>query len=119
METVIRIQKAIDYIEGHILDELKYDIVAAQDYMSSYHFQRIFSILCDTTLGEYIRSRRLSLAGFDLQTTSTKVIDIALKYGYDSPESFSRAFTRFHGITPTTARSRGCDIKLFAKILLL
>lgn len=116
MDTVARIQESIDYIENHILEEMTFEIIASQAYMSNYHFQRVFLILCDMSLGEYIRNRRLSLAGFELHTTKSKVIDVALKYGYDSPESFSRAFTRFHGITPTIARSRGSGIKLFAKI---
>lgn len=116
MDTVVHVQKAIDFIEANILNELKFETIAEQAYMSSYHFQRIFSILCDITLGEYIRNRRLALAGFELQTTNFKVIDVALKYGYDSPESFSRAFTRFHGVTPTNARSRGCEIKSFPKL---
>jgi AraC family transcriptional regulator len=116
MDTVVSIQKAIDFMEDHILDELKFEAIAAQAYMSTYHFQRVFLILCNITLGEYIRNRRLALAAFELQTTKAKVIDVALKYGYDSPESFSRAFTRFHGVPPTTARSRGCDIRPFAKI---
>lgn len=116
MDTVVRIQRAIDFIEDNILDELKFETIAAQAHLSSYHFQRVFLVFCDITLGEYIRNRRLALAGFELQTTKAKVIDVALKYGYGSPESFSRAFTRFHGITPTTARSRGCGIKSFARI---
>lgn len=116
MDTITRVQKAIDFIEDHLLDELNFESIAAQACMSSYHFQRIFSIFCDLTLGEYIRNRRLTLAGFELQSTMVKVIDIALKYGYESPESFSRAFTRFHGVSPTTARSRGCDIRWFAPI---
>lgn len=116
LDTVVHVQKAIDFIEEHILDDLKFENIAAEAYMSSYHFQRVFLIFCDITLGEYIRNRRLTLAGFELQTTKYKVIDVALKYGYDSSESFSRAFTRFHGITPTTVRSRGSEIRSFAKI---
>lgn len=116
MNTVLHIQNSINYIEDHLLEELNFEDIASKAYMSSYHFQRIFLILCDITLGEYIRNRKLTLAGLELQSTNAKVIDMALKYGYDSPESFSRAFTRFHGVTPTTARSHNGDIKSFAKL---
>ncbi len=116
MDTVERVQKAINYIEENILDNIKTENVAAQAFMSSFYFQRVFLILCDITVGEYIRNRRLALAGLELQTTSVRIIDVALKYGYGTPESFSRAFTRFHGVAPTTARSRGCDIKMFSPI---
>ena len=80
-----------------------------------FHFQRMFSMLVGYTLGDYIRMRRLSLAADEIQRTDGKIIDIALRYGYDSPESFSRAFTRFHGITPTKAR-RGGSIKSFSRL---
>ena len=71
---------------------------------SPYYFQKIFGILCGITVGEYIRNRRLSLAGYELSETNAKVIDIALKYGYESPENFARAFVRFHGATPYEVR---------------
>ncbi len=116
MDTVTQLQRAIDYIEAHLTDELKIEDIAAQSYMSSSRLQRIFSVLCDLTLGEYIRYRRLTLAGKELQETKGKVIDTALKYGYESPESFSRAFTQFHGITPAAARSRGCALRSLPKI---
>lgn len=80
-----------------------------------FHFQRVFSILCGFTFGDYIRMRRLSLAASDLICTNEKVIDIAMKYGYDTPESFTRAFTRFHDITPTEAR-RGGSVRSFSRL---
>ena len=92
MDWITGMQKAIDYIEANLTEEIDYEKVAAQSFSSSYHFQRVFSILCGYTLGEYIRLRRLSLAGTELVTGKEKVIDIALKYGYDSPDSFSKAF---------------------------
>lgn len=116
MDTVSCIQRAIDFIEDNILDELNPEIIASQAYMSSFHFQRVFSIVCNLTLGDYIRNRRLTLAGMEMKSSGMKIIDIAFKYGYESPESFSRAFTRFHGVSPVTARSHGGGINLFAKI---
>ena len=105
MEWVKGLQKAIDYIEDHITEDIDYAEIAKQAYSSSFHFQRVFHIICGYSIGEYIRNRRLSLAGTDLSSGNEKVIDIALKYGYNSPESFSRAFTKFHGITPVQAKS--------------
>lgn len=78
MDWIVGIQKAIDYIENHLTEKIDYDMVAAQSFSSSYHFQRVFSILCGFTIGEYIRNRRLSLAGSELATTDAKVIDVAL-----------------------------------------
>lgn len=116
MDWVKGVQHAIDYVETHITEELKTEEIAAESFSSPYHFQRVFSILCGYTLGEYIRFRRLSLAGKELQETSEKVIDIALKYGYDSPDSFTRAFVRFHGITPTEARKKGAVLQAFSPL---
>ena len=107
MDWITGMQRAIDYVEAHITDDLDYAEVARQGYSSSYHFQRVFSLLCGMTLGEYIRRRRLTLAGAELSAGEIKVIDAALKYGYDSPDSFARAFSKFHGITPSQARSGG------------
>lgn len=108
------IQRAISHIENHITDDLDISAIAAQAYSSAFHFQRIFSVLCGMTVGEYIRSRRLSLAAQELTSTDEKVIDVALKYGYDSPDSFARAFQKFHGITPSQARQPGAHLKAFA-----
>jgi AraC family transcriptional regulator len=76
----------------------------------------VFSILCGYTLGEYIRNRRLTLAGLELANTREKVIDVAYKYGYDSPESFAKAFQKFHGITPSQARGSGAMLKSFSRL---
>ena len=115
MEWIRGIQKAIDYVEDHLTEEVDYEAVAKEACSSAFHFQRVFRILCGFSLGDYIRMRRLSLAASDLAVTSDKVIDIALKYGYDTPESFTRAFTRFHGITPTEAR-RGGTVGSFSRL---
>ena len=98
MDWITGLQRALDYVEENITEQLDYEEVAKKAYSSSFHFQRVFSAICGFTLGDYIRFRRLSLAGSELASTDRKVIDVALKYGYDTPESFSRAFTRFHGI---------------------
>ena len=116
MDWITGMQKAIDYIEANLTEEIDYEKVAAQSFSSSYHFQRVFSILCGYTLGEYIRLRRLSLAGAELATGKEKVIDIALKYGYDSPDSFAKAFQKFHGITPSQARADGNKLKSFSRL---
>ena len=116
MEWIKGIQRALDYVEAHITETIDYEEAAKQAYSSSFHFQRIFSILCGFTLGDYIRMRRLSLAGNELASSDIKVIDAALKYGYDTPESFSRAFTKFHGVTPSQAKHGGAALKSFSPL---
>ena len=115
MDGITGIQCALDYGEEHITEPIDFEKIAKQSYSSSFHFQRIFSTICGYGMGEYIRMRRLSLAGNELATTNSKVIDVALKYGYDSPESFSRAFTRFHGVSPSSAK-HGANLKSFSKL---
>ncbi len=116
MDWITGIQRAINYIEDHLTEEIDYEQLARESYSSSFHFQRVFSILCGMTLGEYIRSRRLSLAGTELTTTGAKVIDVAAKYGYESPESFAKAFQKFHGMAPSQARSVGAMLKPFSRL---
>lgn len=116
MDWITGIQRAIDYVEAHITEPIDYEEAAKQAYSSSFHFQRIFSILCGYTLGSYIRMRRLSLAGNELASSEIRVIDAAYKYGYDSPESFSRAFTRFHGVSPSQAKQDGAALKSFSPL---
>ena len=118
MDWISGLQKAINYIEDHLTDEIDYESVAAESFSSSYHFQRVFSILCGYTLGEYIRLRRLSLAGAELAHGRGKVIDVALKYGYDSPDSFAKAFQKFHGITPSQARGGGAALRSFSRLVI-
>ena len=118
MDWIAGIGRALDYIEAHLIDRIDYEAVAAQSYSSSYHFQRVFGILCGYTLGEYIRNRRLSLAGAELQAGDAKVIDVALKYGYDSPDSFARAFRAFHGVPPSQARDRSVSLRSFSRLVL-
>ena len=116
MDWITGIQNAINYIEEHLTEEIDYEIVAKEASCSSFYLQRIFSILCGMTLGDYIRNRRLTLAGNELSAADDKVIDIALKYGYESPESFTRAFSRFHGVTPSKAKKDGSKLKSFSRL---
>ena len=101
------IMDAIDYIEAHLDGEIDLKAAAARAWISPFYFQRIFHALSGLTVGEYVRCRRLTLAAQELAATDEKVIDVALKYGYDSPDSFARAFTRFHGASPSAARAPG------------
>ena len=115
MDWITGIQRALDYAEAHLTEEIDYEAVAREACSSPFHFQRMFGMLCGFSLGDYIRMRRLTLAAEDLIRTGEKVIDVALKYGYDTPESFSRAFLRFHGVSPTHAR-RGGMVKSFSRL---
>lgn len=104
------LDQAVGYLEDHLTEDMDCAAVAKQCYVSSYHFQRVFSLLCGMPLGEYIRKRRLTLAGLELASGGCKVIDAAVKYGYNSPDSFARAFVRFHGISPSAARLPGAKL---------
>jgi len=110
------ISRAISYIEDHITEELTIKDIAKAAMVSPYYFQKGFAMLCGFTVGEYIKKRRLAIAGMELITTNRKIIDIALQYGYDSPDGFTRAFTRFHGVTPTSVRKGEAMIKSFAAL---
>lgn len=118
MEWLQRIQKALRYMEEHLLDELTVDDVSNYVFSSKYNFQRVFHMVTGVTLGEYIRNRRLSLAGRDLQCTDSRVVDIALKYRYETSESFSKAFSRFHGVTPTDVKMSGARLKFFYPLMI-
>ena len=118
MEWIASMQRALTYIEAHILEDINYEDVAKQVYISSYDFHRAFSFLTGMTANAYIRSRRLSMAGLDLVESDAKITDIALKYGYDTPESFTKAFTRFHGIAPKYARDGSAKLVLFNPLVI-
>lgn len=110
------IGEAIRFIEDNITQELTIGDIAGCAYMSPFYFQKGFAMLCGFTVGEYIRQRRLALAGSELASSDGKIIDIALKYGYDSPDSFTKAFTRFHGATPTAVRKERAMVKSYARL---
>ncbi len=116
MDMVEGITEALDYIERNIDNELESKEIAAKAYMSEFHFQRIFHAICGYSLGEYIRFRRLSIAGQELSTGENKVLDIAVKYGYDSPDSFAKAFAKFHGVPPSAAKEKGNELRTFSPL---
>ncbi|MDD3429524.1 MAG: AraC family transcriptional regulator [Oscillospiraceae bacterium] len=116
MEWIDSITKAVAYIEENLTEDLTADKISAYVLVSPFYFQKGFSMLCGFTVADYIKQRRLAEAAIELISTRQKIIDIALKYGYDSPDSFTKAFIRFHGITPSAARKRGAMVKSFAPL---
>lgn len=113
MDMLKNMNEAMKYIETNLTNEINFKMVARLAQCSEYHFKRMFSFLAGITLSEYIRRRRLSLAAFELTNQNIKIIDIALKYGYRSPDSFTKAFQQLHGITPTEARKNGQQLKSY------
>ncbi|MDD4493888.1 MAG: AraC family transcriptional regulator [Eubacteriales bacterium] len=111
MDWVQNLSKSIDYIEKHLTDEINIDEISSKAYASSSHFQLVFHLVMGIAIGEYIRNRRLTLAAQDLLQPDSKILDVAMRYQYDTQESFSKAFTRFHGIPPSKANPG--KIKLF------
>ncbi len=116
MEWIESIGEVINYIEENLTKEIEMNAIAEKVFISPIYLQKGFAMLCGLTLGEYIRRRRLTLAGSELVSTNKKIIDIALEYGYDSPDSFTKAFLRFHGVTPTAVRKNGAMIKSFVPL---
>ncbi|MDP4094992.1 MAG: AraC family transcriptional regulator [Bacillota bacterium] len=116
MDWISRLNEAMNYIEENLDKQISYDKAAQIACCSTFHFQRMFSYIADVPLSEYIRRRKLTLAAFDLQSGKEKVIDIALRYGYDSPTSFNRAFQNIHGISPMAARAKGVILKAYPRI---
>ena len=111
-------QQAITYMEELLMEEINYEDVAKHVHTSSYEFHRAFSFLTGMTANAYIRNRKLSLAGREIVETDGKITDIALKYGYDTPESFTKAFTRFHGVAPKFAREESGKLVLFNPLVI-
>ena len=116
MEWIERLNLSLEYIEQNLTEKLDYEKIAQVACCSAYHFQRMFAYLAGVPLGEYIRRRRMTLASTELQTGDTKVIDLAVKYGYDSPTAFNRAFQGVHGIAPSAAREKGVALQAFLPI---
>ena len=108
---VRKMNEAVAWIENHLDEDMDFSEAARIARCSVYHFQRFFSWLAEIPLSEYIRRRRLTRAAFDLQNSDAKVIDVALRYGYESPEAFARAFKNIHGITPSEAKVSGARLK--------
>jgi len=113
MYWIKEMQNAIGFIEDRLLEKPSVEEIAGHAHTSPVNFQRIFSLVTGMTVGDYIRCRRLTLAGRALSETGAKVLDIALQYGYETAESFTKAFTRFHGMTPSAARRKPAGLKVF------
>jgi AraC family transcriptional regulator len=114
-----RMNKAIDYIEANLSGQIDFDVISKIMCQSAVNFQRTFSIVTDITVNEYIRRRRMTLAAFEMQNSNVKVIDLAMKYGYESPEAFTRAFKEIHGISPMTARKEVIQLKSYPRLTFL
>lgn len=115
MEWIERLNTAMTYIEEHLTEEMDYEQLGKIACCSSYHFQRMFSYMAGVPMAEYIRRRKMSLAAAEL-ASGEKVLDVALKYGYDSPTSFNRAFQKIHGVTPSETKAGGVSVKAFPPI---
>jgi AraC family transcriptional regulator len=107
------LKQAIDYMESNLLSDCKLEDVADYVHISPFYFQKAFKMITGYTIGEYVKNRRLYLAALDSIKTNIKVIDLAYKYGYDTPESFTKAFARFHGLSPMQIRKYPYKIKSF------
>lgn len=118
MEWTTAISEAVNYIENHITENITLYDVAKYVSVSPFYFHRGFGMLCGYTLMEYVRNRRLSLAGSELLASDITVLELAIKYGYDSPDSFTRAFSRFHGCTPSSVRTGKHAVKVFEPLKL-
>ena len=116
MDWLTRMNRAIDYIDENLDGTINYDSIASLACCSIYQFAKMFSVITDISLSEYIRRRRLTRAASELQTSDIKVIDLGLKYGYDSPTAFNRAFQNMHGLAPSAARKKGVFLKSYPRI---
>lgn len=112
MEWITAIRKSVEFIEEHLKDKICAQDVAEAVYMSQVHFQKGFHVMTGYSVAEYIRNRKLYLAALDLKDTDTKVIDVAFDYGYETPESFTKAFTRFHCASPSEVK-QGAAVRTF------
>ncbi|MGO4548409.1 GyrI-like domain-containing protein [Paenibacillus sp. 2TAB23] len=116
MDLLHQINDALNYMEEHLTDEIDFKEAARHALCSEYHFKRMFSFLAGVSPSEYVRRRRLTLAAFDLIQSKEKIIDVAVKYGYGSPDSFARAFQAMHGAAPSEARSDSHLLKAYPRI---
>lgn len=116
MDLLEKLNGPLDYIEKNLAKNIDFEEVAALASCSQSYFRRMFSVLVGITLSEYIRRRRLTLAAFELNNRNMRIADIALKYGYCSPDSFTRAFQDFHGVTPSEARRYGQWLKVYTRM---
>lgn len=115
MQWIERLNEALNYVEEHLDGEISYEKAARLANCSTYHFQRMFTYIAGVPLGEYIRRRKLTKAALALQQ-GEKVLDVSLRYGYDSPTSFTRAFQTLHGVNPSEAKKEGAALRAFPRI---
>ena len=116
MDWTRAIRDAVDFMEQHMTEEITMADVAAHVNVSPFYFHKGFTILCGYSMTEYMRNSRLALAGEELLTSDVTVMELAMRYGYDSPDSFTKAFTRFHGHAPSTVRRDRTMLKAFAPL---
>ena len=107
MDYFTLVQRAVDWIEEHPGERVQVCDLARAAYCSEAHFSRVFRAIVGISVMQYVRCRRLSLAGRELTLAGEKIINVALKYGYETPEAFAKAFKRFHGISPAACRKKG------------
>ncbi|MEG0684191.1 MAG: AraC family transcriptional regulator [Coprobacillus sp.] len=119
MEWNEKLQVIVDYVEEHLQrkeEAIDIDEISRIAGCSYPFFQKVFSYMNQISFADYIRYRKLTLAGYDLKSTDIKIVDLSYKYGYDSPTSFTKAFQKFHGISPTEARHNSVDLKVYPKM---
>ncbi len=113
MDWINTIKGTISYIENNLCDTICADEIASKTGISSYYLQKGFKLMTGYTIAEYIKNRRLYLAGVELVSGNDKIIDVAYKYGYETPESFTKAFFRFHGFNPSRTKENVKNLKVF------
>ena len=118
MDWLKSLSSAIEYMEAHLLEPVEPGDVARAVHMSPFYLQKGFQIITGYSLGEYMRNRRLYMAAMDLLAGEDKVIDIAYQYGYQTPESFTKAFTRFHGFSPSQVKKERMAVRPFLPLKL-
>lgn len=119
MEWNKKLQNIIDYVENHLQrkeEPVSNDEIAKMAGCSFGFFQKVFSYMNGISFAEYVRSRKLTLAGYDLKSTDLRIIDISYKYGYNSPTSFTKAFQQFHGVSPKEAREKDIELAVMPKM---
>ena len=117
MEWIARLNEAVSYMENNLDKEISYERAARIACCSTFHFIRMFTYIAGIPLSEYVRRRRLTLAAFDIQRGDGKIVDIALRYGYESPTAFNRAFHVVHGMSPSEARRAGVVLKAHPRMI--
>lgn len=118
MDRIDQMNASIDYIEAHFTEEINIEQAAKIAACSVHDYQRMFSFITGSSLTDYIRRRKMSLAAMELQNSDVKIIDLGIKYGYQSPDAFTRSFQRLHGVTPTKARQQEAELSLYPRIKL-